>query len=290
MRTIARMALAMFAAAATVLPATAQTIGSSGSTSGGSTSTGSTSSTITGGSSTTGGSSGSSGSSTPANQITLSPVEQIATINSVSAYTGTGATTSVISTSNPFARTYANPYWQGRAGAQANQVPGGFGNVLYNVTTGSTGGSIGYAGSTGSLTGQGGSTSISSALGRSTTGSTSGVRGSTSSTLGRTGGGVSSSSVSGIIVPMSRTIAYPAVLKFQAPAVPAATMHADIRGMLDRSTMITAPQNVQVNLEGDGVVLRGMAENGDEARMVEGMVRLTPGVRFVRNELTFRNP
>ena len=45
------------------------------------------------------------------------------------------------------------------------------------------------------------------------------------------------------------------------------------------------PDQVQVVIDGPWVVLRGSVANDREARVVEGMVRLTPGVRGIRNEL-----
>ena len=95
----------------------------------------------------------------------------------------------------------------------------------------------------------------------------------------------------GQIVALPRQIAYPAVARFTAPLPTTTAVQADLRGMLDRSTAIANPAGVQVAMGTDGaVVLRGAVRDEDEARTVEGMVRLTPGVRAVKNELTFPKP
>ncbi|MBY0513811.1 MAG: BON domain-containing protein, partial [Gemmataceae bacterium] len=85
-----------------------------------------------------------------------------------------------------------------------------------------------------------------------------------------------------------RQIAYSAQIQFKAPVAPPGAMAADIRGTLDRSTMIANPRGVDVQVGDGGVVtLRGRVADGDEARLVEGMIRLTPGVREIKNELDF---
>jgi osmotically-inducible protein OsmY len=60
--------------------------------------------------------------------------------------------------------------------------------------------------------------------------------------------------------------------------------------VLDRSTMLSNSRGVDVSSDGPMVVLRGSVKDEDEARLVENMIRLTPGVRDVRNELKFPQP
>jgi osmotically-inducible protein OsmY len=43
-------------------------------------------------------------------------------------------------------------------------------------------------------------------------------------------------------------------------------------------------------MDGNTTVLRGIVEDDTERRTVEGIARLTPGVRDLRNELQVRNP
>src|SRR5262249_57986395 len=91
----------------------------------------------------------------------------------------------------------------------------------------------------------------------------------------------------GVIVPLPGQIAYSAQVRFDAPPAAPAAIFTDLRGTLDRSNMIANPAGVQVLVEGNNVTLRGAVKDEDEARMIVGMVRLTPGVREIRNELTF---
>ncbi|OWK39179.1 hypothetical protein FRUB_06261 [Fimbriiglobus ruber] len=64
-------------------------------------------------------------------------------------------------------------------------------------------------------------------------------------------------------------------------------MQTDVREVLDRSSMTPSARGIQVATDGPVIVLRGAVKDEDEARLIEGMVRLTPGVREVRNELQF---
>jgi len=65
-------------------------------------------------------------------------------------------------------------------------------------------------------------------------------------------------------------------------------IQSDVSGMFTRSTsLIPGAANVQVVANGSEVTLRGAVGDVEEARLIEGMARLTPGVRTVKNELTF---
>jgi osmotically-inducible protein OsmY len=87
---------------------------------------------------------------------------------------------------------------------------------------------------------------------------------------------------------MQVDLAYAAVPRFQAPAIAAPQLQADLSGMLARSTgAIANPAGVQVFTAGGTVTLRGTVRDVEEARLVEGMVRMTPGVQAVQNELQF---
>jgi osmotically-inducible protein OsmY len=58
--------------------------------------------------------------------------------------------------------------------------------------------------------------------------------------------------------------------------------------MFARSTdLIPSAANVEAITSGNEVTLRGTVASAEEARLIEGMTRLTPGVRSVNNELTF---
>ena len=49
--------------------------------------------------------------------------------------------------------------------------------------------------------------------------------------------------------------------------------------------MVKNPGGIAIEVEGGTVVLKGQVSDDDQRRLVEGMMRLTPGVRDVRNEL-----
>jgi hypothetical protein len=193
------------------------------------------------------------------------------TISAPSEYATSGAARGGISASNFLGPTYANPYYQGirSQAVLSNSVPGGFGTPLFGTTGGGAGGgNIGSA--TGAAGGAGGA----------------GGRGGTALGGGRLGGTGTGQDPGGVIVPLPVQIAYPAVAQFQVPVVVPA-LQADLRGVIDRTTAIANPAGVQIVMDGRTVVLRGAVRDRDEARLAEGLVRLTPGVGVVRNELTY---
>ncbi len=209
-------------------------------------------------------------------------------------------TSAALATSNAFNRYYANPYFQGRAGttggssgANAN-TPGGFGTALYGATgtTGTTSGTTSgnrsgatarNAGTnTGSTSGIGGTGTAATATGTRT--QQGGIQQNTQ------GGGRNTNSLNqqnnGLTT--GRQISYTATLKFAAPSVPVAQMQADLRGMIDASSSIADAKGVSLSVaEGGVIVLKGNAKDEDEANLIEGMIRLTPGVKQVQNELKF---
>ena len=68
-------------------------------------------------------------------------------------------------------------------------------------------------------------------------------------------------------------------------------MQTDLRTMIDRSSMLANPRGIEIAVGADNVVvLRGAVRDEDEAKTAEGMIRLTPGVREVRNELKYPAP
>lgn len=99
-------------------------------------------------------------------------------------------------------------------------------------------------------------------------------------------GGAQGGLTGGQIIALPRNIAYTATLRFPGPIVTPVQMQSSVQGVLERSSMISN-RGLAVAMDGGAVVLRGRVKDEDEARLVEGMVRLTPGVRDVKNELTF---
>lgn len=245
MRVLKRWAWVAVVAAAWASPASAQISG--GTTTGGTSGLGGTGginagTTSGGGFSTNGGTSGGS-----ADQgLQLLELQNAPTITAP-----TGSQGSSTHTSNVFSGYFANPYYQGRAGATTNQAPGGFGAALY----GSTG--------------------------------TGAVRGTGTARTGGAAGRTNTANQSGIVIPLQVQMAYAAEMRFASAPVPATQLSTDIRSALEGTSMISNAKTVQIVLEaGNNVILRGTVADDDERRLVEGMVRVTPGVRTIKNELT----
>lgn len=160
-----------------------------------------------------------------------------------------GATTTTgPSTSNPFRASYVNIFAKGAASTKT------FGQPTYaTVTTTTAGGFTGGQGR-GGLTGLGGAGSESTGF------STVGIR---------------------------RAPAYFTTLAPDLPVIFAAppVLLGELRATLEITDAIRSKNGIQIVMEGNTVVLRGRVENDRERRLAEGMVRLTPGVREVRNEL-----
>jgi hypothetical protein len=260
MRELRRLAWAAAFAAFAATPAAAQTtagttgttVGSSGTTLQTAATSGNTQGNVSGNSGQAGNNLGQSGGTA------LTAFPKSPNIAAVTAYGTTNSTNTGVQQSNFLRNTYANPYYMGRYNVTATQAPGGFGAVLYPVT--------GTTGTTGGRGGQGG--------------------------VGATGtsGSINVQDPGGIIANLPRQIAYTSVVKFQPPPMVAGQLQADLSGMISRATMLANPAGVQVTTEGQNVTLRGAVQSSEEARMVEGMVRMTPGVRQIKNELTYPKP
>jgi hypothetical protein len=229
----------------------------------------------------------------------------------------TGMTTTttnqgVLNQSNILGTYYANPYYQGRAGSDSTTAPGGFGSALYGTASTGSGGfptgtgtsfgrtsttstGFGSTGSTGfgSTTGFGGTTGRTGSTGFGGTSGRTSFGGSNSSmtSFGGTGGSSASTGLpGGQIIQLPSQIAYSAIVRLPSAAPTPNRMTAEIKTMLDRSTVLSNPQGIQVFSNGPVVTLRGAVSSPDEARLIEGMVRLTPGVRDVLNELQYPAP
>jgi len=62
-------------------------------------------------------------------------------------------------------------------------------------------------------------------------------------------------------------------------------VRADLQQIIGVSSRLPSRGNIQVVMDGPTVVLRGKVQDDHERRLAEAMVRLSPGVRQVRNEL-----
>lgn len=223
----------------------------------------------------------------------------------------TGSTTTITSvptTANPFQSFYSNPRALGMqlttlttmSGTQNSNVIA-FGQPLYATTnTGAVGGGFGGAGGVGGAAG-GIGTQVTGTLGNANLGY--GALSSTTSAFGgvggvggaggtgtAAGGGVSLGVIAGFsTVGTSRAVPYVTSLDF-TPTRAAATvgsLQADLQQVVARSSFLTS-RNIQVIADGGALVMRGEVRDDRERRFAEGLLRLTPGVRDLRNELVVR--
>ena len=63
------------------------------------------------------------------------------------------------------------------------------------------------------------------------------------------------------------------------------TIQPTLQGVVSRATRLPSRENIQVLTDGATIVLRGQVRDERERRLAEAMIRLSPGVRTVRNEL-----
>jgi osmotically-inducible protein OsmY len=63
------------------------------------------------------------------------------------------------------------------------------------------------------------------------------------------------------------------------------SLQADLTQALARSSALADSRGIQVALVDSVVVLRGKVANEHDRRLAEGLVRMSPGVHAVRNEL-----
>jgi hypothetical protein len=263
MRNLRRLAWAVAAVLATVGPAAAQQGGTpAGNTGGnlgtfGTNTTGGNISGLNTAGSSTGSSAGSAGTTGSIGGTELT-VERAPVIKAPSSYASGSTNKGVQASANFLGASYANPYAQGILlnSRNASYNPGAFGVVTFGTATGATG-TAGGAGAT-----------------------------ATTGRAGAAGTGLTTDP-GGQLVQLPRQIAYTAQLKFAAPMPSAPRLVADLRGTIDRAPSLANPAGVQVQVDGNAVVLRGTVRDGEEARLVEGLVRLTPGVGRIANELTY---
>jgi hypothetical protein len=162
--------------------------------------------------------------------------------------TGTGSSSQGISSSNLFAPNYIN--------LMALGLPSGvsqprFGSPLYNITTSTTQG-----------INRGGTATISS-----------------STTNVQSFQGASS-------VGVRRNPAYSTTIGFEYASPSRGSLQAKAQEAIAKaSKQLKSKDSILVAMDGDTLVLRGTASNANERRLAEALVRLTPGIYDVRNEL-----
>jgi hypothetical protein len=71
----------------------------------------------------------------------------------------------------------------------------------------------------------------------------------------------------------------------QVPPLPQLRQRTDLQQVLIRSASLPSRNNMVVLTDGTSIILRGTAGNQRERQLAEALVRLSPGVGRVRNEL-----
>lgn len=161
---------------------------------------------------------------------------------------GGAAGVAIPATSNVFAAYYVNPMSLGVM-ANGSTGKGTFNQPLYATTT-TTGG-------------------------RTTGGTRTGTASATTSIVGFTTYG------------MDRTIPYRTELGDGIPIVApiASALQVELRDIIKRSSRLKSNGNIDISVANGVVYLRGQVATAGERRLAEAMIRLTPGVRQVSNEL-----
>lgn len=188
-------------------------------------------------------------------------------------FTGTGAMTSnsgtaVPSAVNPFISTYTNAYGAGLLNTSGQtMINSYFGQPLYSTY----------------------STAIS---GSTSSGTTGGLRGGTGGAggIGGMGGMSSTASTSNFgfnTFGMSRTPYYAATLADDMPrgVIANPQLQANVADVLRRSTYVQTTTPLKVAVKDATVYLEGAVPTAKQKRLIEGLVRLTPGVQGVVNNL-----
>jgi osmotically-inducible protein OsmY len=125
-----------------------------------------------------------------------------------------------------------------------------FGSPLYNITTSTVQGA--NRGGTATITGSGSVQSFSGA-------SSVGIR---------------------------RTPSYSTTVGFDYAPPSLGSLQAKAQETIAKATrQLKSKDSILVEMDGETVVLRGSASNANERRLAEALVRLTPGIYDVRNEL-----
>jgi BON domain len=167
---------------------------------------------------------------------------------------GAGGSGFTASTTNFESKAWNNPMWSGRPGSTnlSPKTPGGFGQVTLPATTSGT--------------------NVTNRTGRTGT-----------ATVGR--GGTYSNGVTGAVGATPSPITYALEVRFPAPPIATSRLQTDLQSLVSRTSQLRQTGTVRVEVVGNTVILRGRVSDDDERRLVEGMVRLEPGVHEVQNEI-----
>jgi hypothetical protein len=100
-------------------------------------------------------------------------------------------------------------------------------------------------------------------------------------------GGIGTGSLSGVATTIHRGPSFAFVLAPEmAPlAQPASRLQRDLEQVIANSSALSSNRAIRIDIVQSTVVLRGMVSNDRDRRLAESLIRLSPGVRDVRNEL-----
>src|SRR5207302_131457 len=82
-----------------------------------------------------------------------------------------------------------------------------------------------------------------------------------------------------------RAVAFQTIVGYPMPPGEPARMRADLQGVIAQTSALPSRAGIQTLEQGNAIVLRGSVGSEQERRLAEAIVRLTPGVFNVRNEL-----
>ena len=155
------------------------------------------------------------------------------------------------SSSSPVASSYASPLYSGKpSGNYASGTIGGFGANLYTWNAPQN-----------NITGR--------------------VTNTTQTAGGGMQNNMNNSTTTGRRFPR-----YSSSVRFPVHTPNATQLHGHARAAIANATTLPSYQNIQVTLDGNTIVLRGRVTDDDERRLAENVLRLTPGIRDIRNELS----
>jgi hypothetical protein len=79
--------------------------------------------------------------------------------------------------------------------------------------------------------------------------------------------------------------AYTVAVSFPYEPLSAVQLRTEAESILARSSALSMKDTIRVRTDGQTLVLQGQVRSAQEKRLVENMIRLTPGVHSIQNNL-----
>jgi hypothetical protein len=205
--------------------------------------------------------------------------------------TGTGGTNRAVGSAGGIGGAAGGQTTTGTLGGSATGgATTGFSSGISGTNTTGLTGATGLGGTGSGLTGgRAGATGLagSTGLAGGTQNMFGGTQGMTGGRMNQMMGMMGGTTAASVVAQAGRDVTYAASFRSNVanPYTPV-RVQTDLRKMFDASTSFSGGKAIEVQVLDSGVVvLRGTVKDEDEVRLVEGMTRLTPGVRDVKNEL-----